>query len=271
MEKKIKILLVDDDRDLLQVLQMALQMNPLFKVITAINGQDGCFKFRNEEFDVIVTDLKMPKMDGIEFINAINKIKEVPIIVISASLEEFKFKITDYKLKAMRNLHVLPKPFVPDDLSEKLKSIIKLTAVATSTPAKETQPDNHCRYKAGQIVFEENSIPEDMYIVKEGTFVVFKQSSRGENVLVAKISVGEVLGEMALFNGGLRSTTIMAQTDGILIKFPLEKVKDIINSQPFWFRVMMKTMSNRLVETTTALVEARSEIQATGSPLKKEA
>lgn len=276
MDKKIKILLVDDDRDLLQVLQMALEINSAFKVVTAINGQEGCFKFRNEDFDVIITDLKMPKMDGIEFIHAIMKIKEVPIFVISASLEAFKFKLKDFKIMDIKNIHVLHKPFDPDDLVHRVKEIMKNAPAAVPGPAaKEAAPaqvdSNHVRFAAGETVFEERSIPEEVFIVKEGTFVVYKKSSTGENVPVTKISAGEVLGEMAVFTGGLRTSTVIAQTDGVLIKLPLDKVKDTLNGQPAWFRVMMKTISIRLSDTTSALAEARSEINTQNKKVKKEA
>lgn len=257
MEKKIKILLVDDDKDLLQVLQVSLELNALFKVVTSLNGQEACFKFRNEDFDVVITDLKMPKMDGIEFIHAIKKIREVPIFVISASLEAFKFKMKEYKTRELKNIHVIPKPFDPDELGRKIKESVKPALTANAAHVVEAQ----VRFAAGDVVFEENSQPSDVFIVKEGLFIVFKLAPNGENVMVTKIKPGEVLGEMSVFSGGVRTSTVKAETDGVLIRLPMDKVRETLNGQPPWFRALMKTISIRLSDTTMALAEAKAEIK----------
>lgn len=127
MAKIIKVLLVDDDKDLVQVVKIALELNG-FKVITSNNGQEACFKFGNEGFDAVVTDLTMPKMDGIEFITAIRKNNaEVPIFIISASLDKNKHRLIE-----MKGVVLLPKPFDTDVLCQKLKDAVKDTTVGES-------------------------------------------------------------------------------------------------------------------------------------------
>jgi DNA-binding response OmpR family regulator len=254
MAKQSKILLVDDDKDLVQVVKMALELNG-FKVTTSGNGQEANFKFGNDVFDAVVTDLMMPKMDGIEFITAIQKISQVPIFVISASVENNR-----HKLKDIKGLVILPKPFDTDVLCQKLKAAIKLNSTTSATAGiADNTVENVLKFRAGDVVIEESAPPTDIFIVKDGTFSVHKRSSTGEKIAIAIIKPGEVLGEMAVFTGQSRTTTVIAQTDGTLIRFPMDKVKETLNSQPAWFKVLMKTISTRLSDTTTALAEAKSK------------
>ena len=68
---KAKVLIVDDDTDLLELLS-DIMTNEGYKVITATDGLDGSFKFNNETFDIVLTDIKMPKKDGIKFVQFIH-------------------------------------------------------------------------------------------------------------------------------------------------------------------------------------------------------
>jgi len=79
----ISLLLVDDDEDALRQLQIMLRKKA-GKIYTANNGRIGLNTYRDIKPDVIVTDLKMPLMDGREMIKEIRKTdKETPIIVTS--------------------------------------------------------------------------------------------------------------------------------------------------------------------------------------------
>jgi CheY-like chemotaxis protein len=254
LAKQIKILLVDDDKDLVQVVKIALELNG-FKVTTSNNGQEAYFKFGNDIFDAVVTDLMMPKMDGVELITAIQKISEVPIFIISALVENNR-----HRLKDMKGLVILPKPFDTDVLCQKLKAAIKLTTTTSAASGiMENTTENVLKFRAGDVVFEESAPPTDIFIVKDGTFSVYKKSSTGERIAIAIIKPGEVLGEMAVFTGQNRTTTVVAQTDGTLIRFPMEKVKETLSGQPAWFKILLKTISTRLSDTTTALAEAKSK------------
>ncbi len=64
-EKDIKVLLVDDERDFANTLAQRLEMRNL-KVGTAYNGEDALTKLKEDEPDVVVLDLNMPGMHGLE-------------------------------------------------------------------------------------------------------------------------------------------------------------------------------------------------------------
>jgi len=60
-----KILLIDDEEDIVRVLSMSLKSDG-YDVVSALSGKEGLEVFKKESPDIILTDIKMPGMDGIE-------------------------------------------------------------------------------------------------------------------------------------------------------------------------------------------------------------
>jgi two-component system alkaline phosphatase synthesis response regulator PhoP len=85
-----KMLIVDDEDDILLFLSYHFNKRG-FTVTTAIDGVEGLLKFENGEFDVIISDIRMPNMDGIEMCTEIKKIdKSIPIIFLTAVTDDYK-------------------------------------------------------------------------------------------------------------------------------------------------------------------------------------
>ncbi|MEY2703469.1 MAG: hypothetical protein RLY43_2108 [Bacteroidota bacterium] len=80
-----KILIIEDEAAIRRVLTKILtEENDLYKVEEAEDGLQGLEKVKNEEYDLILCDIKMPKMDGVEVLEAVKKIKpEIPVVMIS--------------------------------------------------------------------------------------------------------------------------------------------------------------------------------------------
>lgn len=77
------ILVIDDEKSIRNVLKDILG-NEGYKVDEAADGEEGLKKFSETTYDVVLCDIKMPKLDGLEFLNKATEINaEVPIIVIS--------------------------------------------------------------------------------------------------------------------------------------------------------------------------------------------
>ena len=76
-----KILVIDDERSIRNTLQEILEYEK-FKVETAIDGEEGLEKIKTNDYDVILCDIKMPKMDGLEVLGNIFKIKPDATVVM---------------------------------------------------------------------------------------------------------------------------------------------------------------------------------------------
>src|SRR5688500_8907957 len=87
MNDKPRILVVDDEPQLTRVLRTGLTSRG-FDVRAAADGLAGFEVFSDWQPDLIITDLAMPNMDGLEFCRRVRAISQVPIIILSAKGEE---------------------------------------------------------------------------------------------------------------------------------------------------------------------------------------
>jgi len=83
----MRILIVDDERQITRVLRTSLQSSG-YEVTVANNGMEAYDLFLSTSPDLIVTDLAMPEMDGIELTRAVRRHAETPIIVLSVREQE---------------------------------------------------------------------------------------------------------------------------------------------------------------------------------------
>lgn len=112
-----KVLLVDDEKDFLETLSERMTLSGL-DVMTCSKPKEALKMARDEDVDVIVLDLKMPEMDGIEFLKAVKDLKpELQVILLTghATLEK---GIQAAKLGA---LDVLEKPAEFETLLDRIK------------------------------------------------------------------------------------------------------------------------------------------------------
>ena len=114
-----KILVVDDEKSIREVIRTYAEFEG-HEVVEASDGLDAIDKVREEDFDVIVMDIMMPKLDGFSSYKEIKKIKNIPVLMLSARSEEydklfgFEIGIDDY----------VTKPFSPKELMARLNVIV---------------------------------------------------------------------------------------------------------------------------------------------------
>ena len=104
------ILVVDDDPLMLVLIKTMLRTD--YRVSTALNGHEAISLFRQEHFDLIITDMVMPTLDGNALAQAIRTETKIPIVLISASQELQLLR----KIFASGSLFYLPKPFTRSSL-----------------------------------------------------------------------------------------------------------------------------------------------------------
>ena len=85
--EKARLLLIDDERQILRTLQVTLASQG-YEIRTAPNGLDGLILFREWRPDLVITDLSMPEMSGVELCREIRTIANTPIIVLSVRDQE---------------------------------------------------------------------------------------------------------------------------------------------------------------------------------------
>jgi two-component system sensor histidine kinase and response regulator WspE len=81
-----KRVLVVDDSLTVRELERKLLANQGYEVVVAVDGMDGWNAVRTEQFDLVVTDIDMPRMDGIELVRLIRKsptLKSLPVMIVS--------------------------------------------------------------------------------------------------------------------------------------------------------------------------------------------
>lgn len=110
-----KILVIDDDRHIRALLRKALESGG-FEVVEARNGMDGVRLFRSDSADLVITDILMPEMEGIQCIQELRQVDPaVPIIAISGGSTLLPMDVLEMarRLGADR---VFSKPFDLDKL-----------------------------------------------------------------------------------------------------------------------------------------------------------
>jgi CheY-like chemotaxis protein len=123
MRKIEKLMLVDDDPNILLIAEMGLEDTPEWTVITAQSGQEAIDRAPVENPDAIVLDMMMPGMDGKTVFGKLKqnpKTAEIPVVFLTAKVQSHEL---DNYLK-MGAAGVITKPFDPVTLSRELKAIL---------------------------------------------------------------------------------------------------------------------------------------------------
>ncbi|MFS0873486.1 response regulator [Paenibacillus xylanilyticus] len=125
LNEPIHILLVDDRPENLLALEAVLESEQ-YKLVKATSGEEALRCLLKDEFAVIVLDVQMPGMDGIEtakLIKARDKSKDVPIIFISANSREAEHLFAGYSAGA---IDYMVKPFIPQILKSKIDGFVEM-------------------------------------------------------------------------------------------------------------------------------------------------
>jgi CheY-like chemotaxis protein len=114
-----KILIIDDEQEMCELLYTFLAPHN-YKVFLTFNGQMGLEYFEEVRPDLVLLDLTMPDIEGIDVLRIIRKVSDVPVIVITAHPEE----IAEIHLEDLHIAGYLEKPFSLEHVLNTLKHII---------------------------------------------------------------------------------------------------------------------------------------------------
>lgn len=115
-----RILIIEDDKSISELQKDYLEMSG-YEVVCAFDGNSGFECIKNEDFDLIILDLMLPKRDGFDILREISNTKQIPVLIVSAKSDEI-FKIKGLNLGAD---DYITKPFGMGELVARVNSHIK--------------------------------------------------------------------------------------------------------------------------------------------------
>jgi two-component system KDP operon response regulator KdpE len=133
MMNRARILVVDDEPQLTRVLRTGLKSHG-YDVRAAADGLAGFEAFNDWHPDLVITDLAMPNVDGLELCRRLRAVSQVPIIVLSAKGEE-KTKVAALDLGAD---DFITKPFGIDELLARVRASLRRATTPASNEATQT-------------------------------------------------------------------------------------------------------------------------------------
>ncbi len=114
------VLVVDDEKSLRDFVRRNLEARH-YKVLTAANGLEAMATFNNEKVDLVIMDLMMPHLDGLETTRRIREVSKTPIIILTALGEESD-KVQAFDMGAD---DYLTKPFGVGELMGRIKAVLR--------------------------------------------------------------------------------------------------------------------------------------------------
>lgn len=172
----MKLLICDGEALIREVIKEYLMLEN-YEVLEAENGTEAVDLVKNNDIDLVVMDIMMPKMDGYQAIKEIKKLKDIPFIVLSARSEEFDkligfdIGIDDY----------VTKPFSPKELVARIKAVLKRTQNETEVLQYETLVLN--------ILAHEVTIDDKEVILTPKEYDLLKYLMQNKNIALSRESI----------------------------------------------------------------------------------
>ncbi len=117
---KLRILVIEDEKDIVRLLKYNLEKEG-YQVLSASDGEAGLALARKEQPDLLILDLMLPKMDGMQVCRALRQESKIPIIMLTAKKEEID-RIVGLELGAD---DYMVKPFSVRELGARIKSVLR--------------------------------------------------------------------------------------------------------------------------------------------------
>ena len=115
-----KMLIVDDEQNIREIIREYAEFEG-YETAETDDGMKAVRMAREENYDLIIMDVMMPKLDGYSAVKEIRKFSDVPVIILSARVEEydklfgFEIGVDDY----------VTKPFSPKELMARISAVLK--------------------------------------------------------------------------------------------------------------------------------------------------
>ena len=139
----VKICLIDDDQNILASLSLAVKSEK-FEVETYSDGIAGLEALKDNNFDIAILDIKMPRLDGLEVLQKLRNSSDIPVIFLTSKDDEID-QLLGLKMGAD---DYITKPFSQKLLIERVKVILK----RTSSSSKENEVNSDSLIERGNLL-----------------------------------------------------------------------------------------------------------------------
>ena len=168
-----KILIIEDEESLSEFIRLELEYEG-YEVIVSFDGRDGLAKALNEEVDLILLDLMLPSLNGIEVCRRIRSSKDTPIIMITAR---------DSVLDRISGLDsgaddYISKPFQIEELLARLRAIFR-------------RSDRHMSYH--KLIYKDLELDTESRVVKRGNEIIDLTKKEFDLLLLLMKNINRVL------------------------------------------------------------------------------
>ena len=151
-----KILVVDDEKPISDIIKFNMAKEG-YEVLTAFDGKEALAVFEAENPDILILDLMLPEIDGLEVARTIRKTSNVPIIVLSAKDTEFD-KVIGLEIGAD---DYVTKPFSNRELQARVKALLRRTELVVEV---KTDSKSESEISIGELKI----IPDAFLVQKKG-------------------------------------------------------------------------------------------------------
>jgi DNA-binding response OmpR family regulator len=131
-DKTARILLVDDERPVQKLLSYPLEKEG-YEVVAALDGEEALQAFERQQFDLVVLDIMLPKLDGLEVCRQLRAKSAVPIIMLTAKSEEID-KVLGLELGAD---DYITKPFSMREFRSRVRAALRRADMGASMDGEE--------------------------------------------------------------------------------------------------------------------------------------
>ena len=248
-----KILIVDDDAEIRSLCEDSLS-HENYQVMTSANGEDAYELAQSENFDLVLSDIRMPGMDGLELFDNLRKINPDQTVIMfsgfgdaDAAVEAIKRGAFDY----------LSKPLILDELkvtikmalqqnhlreeNQKLKQDLQDTLVALNEtpptiPLLNNIPEKTIKefldlgtmktYDPDEIILQEGNTDRRLYIIFEG-----EVSVRQDNIELYRLGKFDCYGEMHIFRPNLSTQCLIAYSAVSILSLDRDELLNFFNQR----------------------------------------
>ncbi|MCL2818764.1 MAG: response regulator transcription factor [Actinomycetia bacterium] len=179
-----RILIVDDDKEIVELIELYLSGEEL-EILKAYDGQEALAIMEREEISLLVLDIMMPKVDGIEVLEKVRESSNIPVILVTAKTQPIE-RVQGLTLGAD---DYLTKPFHPLELVARIKAQLR----------RYTQLNPHAEPSGTEIIVKDLLINENEHTVsRNGEPIALTPKEFGILVLLAR-NKGQVFSSEQIF------------------------------------------------------------------------